>query len=122
MASTSARRSKQPIKRQEGGHSGVDIIAKRTVEYVPPNENSDSQLPPITTGKRTVRDFATGGSGRWRSADSKRISVRAFLRGERLYPRPRQPRSGATPITIAITPVRHRRRTAFAVWPRLTTS
>jgi len=34
----------------EGDHSSVDIIAKRAVEYVSPNENSDSRLPAITTG------------------------------------------------------------------------
>jgi hypothetical protein len=34
----------------EGDHSSVDIIAKRAVEYVPPNENSDTPLPAITTG------------------------------------------------------------------------
>jgi hypothetical protein len=38
-----------------GDHLGVDIIANKTVEYVPLNENSDSGLPTITTGKRTVR-------------------------------------------------------------------
>ena len=34
----------------EGDHSAVDIIGKRAVEYVPPNENSDTRLPAITTG------------------------------------------------------------------------
>jgi hypothetical protein len=43
-----------------GDHSGVDIIAKRAVEYVPPNENSDSRLTAITTGKRTVRSPRLG--------------------------------------------------------------
>src|SRR5262249_9874196 len=44
----------------EWDHSSVDIIAKRAVEYVPPNENSDTLLPAITTGKRTVRSPRLG--------------------------------------------------------------
>jgi len=85
------------------------------------NENSDTRLPAITTGSGLFgrRDWARLGSARWWSADSRRISVRAFPRGEGLHPRRRQPRSRA-PITIA--PVRHSRRTAFAVRPRLTTT
>jgi len=71
-------------------------------------------------GVTRIRDWARLGSARWCSADSRRISVRAFPRGEGLHPRRRQPRSRATPITIA--PVRHSRRTAFAVRPRLTTT
>jgi hypothetical protein len=43
-----------------GDHSGVDIIAKRAVEYAPPNENSDTRLSAITTGKRTVRSPRLG--------------------------------------------------------------
>jgi hypothetical protein len=34
----------------EWDQSSVDIIAKRAVEYAPPNENSDTRLPDITTG------------------------------------------------------------------------
>jgi hypothetical protein len=66
-----------------GDHSGVDIIAKRTVEYVPPNENSDSQVPAITTGSGLFgrRDFATWGVwpmtvGRFKAHLSSRISAR----------------------------------------------
>jgi len=46
----------------EGDHSGVDIIAKRAVEYVSPNENSDTRLLAITTGKRLFgrRDWGVG--------------------------------------------------------------
>jgi hypothetical protein len=44
----------------ERDHSAVDIIAKRAVEYVPPNETSDTRLPAITTGKRTVRSPRLG--------------------------------------------------------------
>src|SRR6516162_9900736 len=49
----------------EGDHSSVDIIAKRAVEYVPPNENSDTRLPAITTGKRTVRSPRLGADAAW---------------------------------------------------------
>jgi hypothetical protein len=48
----------------EGDH-GVDIIAKRAVKYVPPNENSDTRLPAITTGKRTVRSLRLGAGAAW---------------------------------------------------------
>ena len=58
----------------KGDHSAVDIIGKRAVEYVPPNENSDTRLPAITTGSGLFgrRDwgpmplgpgFATGDGG-----------------------------------------------------------
>ena len=78
----------------EGDHSGVDIIAKRAVEYVSPNENSDTRLPVITTGKRTGRSprlgptpfgpgFATGHGGvcpmrvgRFKAYFGSRISAR----------------------------------------------
>src|SRR6516165_10588389 len=46
-------------------HFGVDIIAKRAVEYVPPNETSDTRLPAITTGKRTVRSPRLGADSAW---------------------------------------------------------
>jgi hypothetical protein len=49
----------------EGDHSAVDIIAKRAVEYVPPNENSDTRLPTMTTGKRTVRSPQLGADAAW---------------------------------------------------------
>jgi hypothetical protein len=49
----------------EGDHSGVDIIAKRAVEYVPCNENSNTRLPAITTGKRTVRSPRLGADAAW---------------------------------------------------------
>src|SRR5262249_482838 len=51
--------------RCEGDHSGVDIIAKRAVEYVPPDENSDTRLPAITTRKRTVRSPRLGADAVW---------------------------------------------------------
>jgi hypothetical protein len=77
MASTSAHQT------AAGDHSGVDIIAKRTVEYLPPNETSDSGLPAITTGKRTVRSprFRDWGVwpmtvGRFKAHFSSRISAR----------------------------------------------
>jgi hypothetical protein len=78
----------------EGDHSGVDIIAKRAVEYVPPNENSDTRLPAITAGSGLVgrRDwgpmplgpgFATGDGrvcpmtlGRFKAHFGSRISAR----------------------------------------------
>ena len=74
----------------EGDHSSVDIIAKRAVKYVPPNENSDTRLPAITTGKRTVwgpmplgPGFATGHGGvcpmtlgRFKAHLGSRISAR----------------------------------------------
>jgi len=66
----------------EGDHSGVDIIAKRAVEYVSPNENSDTRLPAITTGKRTVRSPRLGGGvclmtiGRLKMQFGSRISAR----------------------------------------------
>ena len=41
-------------------HSGVDIIAKSAVEYVPPDENSDIRLTAITAGERTVRSPRLG--------------------------------------------------------------
>jgi len=34
----------------ESDHSGVDIFAKRAIEYAPPDENSDIRLLAITTG------------------------------------------------------------------------
>src|SRR5262249_32890030 len=43
----------------------VDIIAKRAVEYVPPNENSDTRLSAVTTGKRTVRSPRLGADAAW---------------------------------------------------------
>src|SRR5262245_34528525 len=43
------------VYRKSVRRCGVDIIAKRAVEYVPANETSDTRLPAITTGKRTVR-------------------------------------------------------------------
>jgi hypothetical protein len=46
-------------------HSSVDIIAKRAVEYVPPNENSDTRLSAVTTGKRTVRSPRLGADAAW---------------------------------------------------------
>jgi hypothetical protein len=49
----------------ERDHSAVDIIAKRAVEYVPPNETSDIRLPAITTGKRTVRPPRLGADAVW---------------------------------------------------------
>ena len=49
----------------EGNNSSVDIIAKRAVKYVPPNENSDTRLPAITTGKRTVRSPRLGADAAW---------------------------------------------------------
>jgi len=61
----------------EGDHSAVDIIGKRAVEYVPPNENSDTRLPAITTGSGLFgrRDWGADVAwtrirdwGRWGSA------------------------------------------------------
>src|SRR5262249_39964363 len=49
----------------EGDHSGVDIIAERAVEYVPPNENSDTRLPAIATQNRTVRSPRLGADAVW---------------------------------------------------------
>jgi hypothetical protein len=66
----------------EADHSGVDIIAKRAVEYVSPNENSDTRLLAITTGKRTVRSPRLGGGvcpmmiGRFKAHFGSRISAR----------------------------------------------
>ena len=49
----------------EGDHSAVDIIGKRAVEYVPPNENSDTRLPAITTGSGLFRSPRLGADAAW---------------------------------------------------------
>jgi len=38
------------VRFAESDHSGVDIFAKRAIEYALPDENSDTRLLAITTG------------------------------------------------------------------------
>jgi hypothetical protein len=64
-AGGSYRGAKNLIAVRSPNHSGVDIIAKIAVEYVPPNEHSDTRLPAITTGKRTVRSPRLGADAAW---------------------------------------------------------
>jgi len=116
----------------KGDHSGVDIIAKRAVEYMPPNESSDTRLPAITTEKRAVRSPWLGTDAAWtriRDWDGGvcPMTIGRFKAhfGSRISARRRaSPPAPATalPRPITIAPATHSRRTAFAVPPRLTTS
>jgi hypothetical protein len=102
-------------------HSGVDTIAKRAVEYVPPNENSDTRLPAITTGSGLVgrRDwgpmplgpgFATGDGrvctmtlGRFKAHFGSRISARRRASPATALPRnAHHNRTSATPPSNGI--------------------